>query len=90
MMENTLPEPKTIRTIDVVGLCLCSMVLGWAIGLMTNADISYYAGKLNARQQAKEDAMRWAKEELRRSCPSWYTDRRQDRFMACNKPEWMK
>lgn len=81
---------KPWKTPDVVGLCAAFAVFGWAIGLMTNADISYWAGKINARQEAKAEAKRWAEEELKKHCPSWHTDRRKNDYMACTKPEWMK
>jgi len=79
-----------MKTSDVVGLCASCVVLGWAIGLMTNADISYFAGKLNSSQEAKAEAKRWAEEELKRHCVAWHTDRRSGQYMACTKPDWMR
>lgn len=78
-----------MKTSDVVGLCASFAIFGWAFGIITNSDISYYAGKLNAHQEAKEEARRWARDELMSHCTAWHTDRRKNDYMACKQPEWM-
>ena len=75
---------------DAAGLFCIALVIGWGVGLMTNGEIYYYAGKNAAKQEAKEYAKRWAEEELKAHCFNWYTDRRKHDYMACKKPEWMK
>ena len=57
---------------------------------MTNNEISYYAGKMEGIKESRELAKQWATQELRRLCPSWFTDKRKDNYMACKKADWMK
>jgi len=74
-------------TIAIFGL---GIVIGCFLGLMANGELYYFAGKKTGYGEAKKEAMQWAKEELKRHCPSWHTDRRQHDYIACHKPEWMK
>lgn len=65
------------------------ILFGGFLGVMANGELYYWAGQKNTEKKAKEEAMRWAKEELKINCLGWYTDRRRNDLMACQKPEWM-
>jgi hypothetical protein len=73
-----------------IGLFALGLILGCFIGILANGDIYYFAGKQSAKGEARQEAMRWAEEELKRHCVSWHTDRRKDDYIACIKPDWMK
>lgn len=75
--------------VDIVSLCVASMIVGVTAGLSVSHDVSRYVGKLDAATHAKEKAVQWAKNELIAHCPSWFTDKRKNDYMACRKPEWM-
>lgn len=74
-------------TISIFGL---GIVLGCFLSPLTKGELYYWAGQKNTRQEARKEAVQWAKEELKRHCISWHTDRRQHDYIACQKPSWMK
>ena len=75
---------------NAIGLFALGIVLGGFIGLLANGELYYFAGKKVAQKEARQEAMQWAQEELKRHCVSWHTDRRKDDYIACHKPGWMK
>ena len=79
-----------MKSVDVVSLFAVGIILGWAIGLMTNNYVQFYAGKVAAKEEARKEARQWAEEELKHHCVSWHTDRRRNDYMACLKPDWMR
>jgi len=79
-----------MRKADLAGIISLSILVGVSIGMMVNHEVSYYSGKMAGRKESVESARQSVREELKRLCPSWFTDSRKGSYMACRKPEWMK
>ena len=79
-----------MRKSDLAGIISLSILVGFSIGMMVNHEVSYYSGKMAGRKESVESARQSVREELKRLCPSWFTDSRKGDYMACRKPSWMR
>jgi len=79
-----------MRKADIFGCCGLSLMAGIFAGTIISHEVSHYNGRIQERYEARQEAREWAKKELMKHCVSWYTDRRNNDYMACLKPEWMR
>jgi len=82
-----------MKIIDYIGTASSGVLVGVIIGAFISFDVGVITGRVAQDHAAKEDAKKWAKSELIRSCPAWFDDSRakkQNRVMACIAPDWMK
>jgi len=79
-----------VRKADLAGIISLSILVGVSIGMMVSHEVSYYSGKMAGRKESVESAKQSVREELKRLCPSWFTDGRKDYYMACRKADWMR
>lgn len=79
-----------MRKADLAGIISLSILVGFSIGMMVSHEVSYYSGKMAGRKESVESARHEVRKEMKRLCPSWFTDSRAGDYMACRKADWMR
>ena len=97
MLSHALNKQKNlmnkITEITVLGTSAISAIIGWALGISSNVDYAYIAGKESTNNLTLAEAQEIIEDDMRRHCNCWFTDSRcrntPKLIIACTAPEWI-